>query len=52
MGTIPQQQQDPHNYTSEPLPAFPQVANNPAQNSRLVDTAQFYRMPPPGTYPR
>ena len=53
VGTIPQQQQSPHKYTLwNPLPAFPQVANDPAQNSRLVDTSQFYKDATAGTLPQ
>ncbi|HEY5528862.1 MAG TPA: alkaline phosphatase family protein [Thermoleophilia bacterium] len=53
VGTLPQQLQDPHKYTLwNPLPAFPQVANNPAQNNRLVDTSQFYQDAAAGTLPQ
>ena len=53
VGTIPQQQQDPHTYTLwNPLPAFPKVAGDPAQNSRLVSTAQFYTDAAAGTLPQ
>ena len=53
VGTIPQQLQDPHKYTLwNPLPAFPQVANNPAQNNRLVDTSQFYQDAAAGKLPQ
>jgi phospholipase C len=44
VGTNSQQQQHPHLYTLwNPLPAFPAVVSDPEQNSRLVDTAQFYQ---------
>ena len=53
VGTIPQQQQDPHTYTLwNPLPAFPAVANNPSQNARLVSTARFYMDAQAGTLPQ
>ena len=53
VGTIPQQQQDPHTYTLwNPLPAFPKVAGDPTQNSRLVSTAQFYTDAAGGTLPQ
>jgi phospholipase C len=53
VGTIPQQQQDPHTYTLwNPLPAFPKVAGDPDQNSRLVSTAQFYSDAATGTLPQ
>ena len=53
VGTPEQQQQDPHKYTLwNPLPAFPAVANNPAQNSRLQDTAQFYADAAAGKLPQ
>ncbi len=53
VGTIPQQQQDPHKYTLwNPLPAFPKVVNDPTQNSRLVSTAQFYQDAENGTLPQ
>jgi phospholipase C len=53
VGTIPQQQQDPHKYNFwNPLPAFPQVADNPAQNNRLVDTSQFYQDAAAGKLPQ
>lgn len=43
VGSLPTQAQDPHTYTFwNPLPAFPAVVNDPEQNSRLVDTAEFY----------
>ena len=52
VGTIPQQQQDPHKYTLwNPLPAFPKVRDNPAQNSHLVSTAQFYQDAVNGSLP-
>lgn len=43
VGTEEEQEQNPDTYTYwNPLPAFPTVQNNPAQRSRLQDTAQFY----------
>jgi len=43
VGTIPQQTQAPKRYSLwNPLPAFPDVRQNPAQWNRLVSTAQFY----------
>ena len=53
VGTPTQQQQAPDQYTLwNPLPAFPAVQNNPAQKSRLVDTAQFYQDARNGTLPQ
>ena len=53
VGTIPQQQQAPHTYSLwNPLPAFPAVADNPAQNARLVSTARFYMDAEAGTLPQ
>jgi len=44
VGTDPQQQQDPKQYTFfNPLPAFPKVKGNPQQWDRLVSTAEFYK---------
>lgn len=43
VGTVPTKVQIPHRYTFwNPLPAFPAVRNDPEQNSRLVNAAQFY----------
>jgi phospholipase C len=43
VGSISAQQQDPDKYTLwNPLPAFPDVQNDPAERSRLQDTSQFY----------
>jgi phospholipase C len=43
IGTAEEQKDYPDDYTYwNPLPAFPAVWNDPAQRSRLVDTAQFY----------
>ena len=53
VGTVPQEQQDPHTYTfTNPLPAFPKVAEDPAQNSRLVSTDRFYKDAAGGTLPQ
>ena len=53
VGTMPQQLQDPHKYTLwNPLPAFPAVDEDASQNSRLVDTAQFYQDAKRGTLPQ
>ncbi len=53
VGSLPQQQQNPDKYTLwNPLPAFPQVQNDPAQRSRLVDTSQFYTDAKNGTLPQ
>lgn len=52
VGGVAQQEQDPHQYTLwNPLPAFPKVRNDPRQNSRLVDTSQFYDDARKGTLP-
>ncbi len=53
VGTPTEQQQAPDKYTLwNPLPAFPKVQNNPAQRSRLVDTAQLYADAKNGTLPQ
>ncbi len=53
VGSNSQQQQHPDQYTLwNPLPAFPKVQNDPAQRSRLVDTAQFYTDAKNGTLPQ
>lgn len=53
VGTRPQQVQTPHRYTLfNPLPAFPEVRDNPAQSSRLVDTSQFYNDAKNGNLPQ
>jgi phospholipase C len=53
IGSPTAQAQVPHKYTYwNPLPAFPKVANDPEQNSRLVDTAEFYTDAMSGTLPQ
>jgi phospholipase C len=43
VGSQSQEQQDPDKYTFwNPLPAFPEVQNDPTQRSRLQGTSQFY----------
>ena len=43
VGSQSQEEQDPDKYTFwNPLPAFPEVQNDPAQRSRLQGTSQFY----------
>lgn len=53
VGTMAMQEQNPHKYTLwNPLPAFPQVKNDPAQFGRLVDTSQFYKDAKEGRLPQ
>ncbi len=53
MGSLAAREKHPHDYTFwNPLPAFPKVANDPAQNSRLVDTSEFYQDAANGTLPQ
>ncbi len=53
VGQPSRQKQTPFIYSLwNPLPAFPAVMNDPAQKSRLVDTAQFYTDALSGTLPQ
>jgi phospholipase C len=53
VGSLPQQEQNPDKYTLwNPLPAFPEVQNDPAQRSRLQDTSQFYKDAKNGVLPQ
>ena len=53
IGTDTQQKDDPTQYTYwNPLPAFPQMWNDPNQRSRVVDTAQFYKDAQSGNLPQ
>ena len=53
VGSESAQEQDPDQYTLwNPLPAFPAVQDDPAQRSRLQDTAQFYNDAANGALPQ
>ncbi|HKD09024.1 MAG TPA: alkaline phosphatase family protein [Bryobacteraceae bacterium] len=53
IGSPTAQQQTPKTFSVwNPLPLFPAVKNDPAQWSRLVDTAQFYADAMNGTLPQ
>ena len=53
LGSIARQADLPKRSTySNPLPAFPVVRNDPAQWSRIVSTAEFYRDAAAGTLPQ
>lgn len=53
VGSESEEEQDPHKFTYfNPLPAFPKIRNDPKQNSRLVDTSQFYEDAKMGRLPQ
>jgi phospholipase C len=53
VGSEAEQKDDPTQYTYwNPLPAFPKMWNDPAQRSRVVDTAQFYKDAAGGNLPQ
>lgn len=53
VGSQSQQQQHPDRYSLwNPLPAFPQVQNDPERKNRLVDTSQFYNDAKAGKLPQ
>ena len=53
VGSQSQEEQDPDKYTLwNPLPAFPEVQNDPTQRSRLQGTSQFYKDAANGNLPQ